>query len=328
MNSELRDSPIFICGHPKAGTSLLRGILDSHRQLVAYPEETGFFRRYLPKAQGKTPEEKLALSDQYLTHIFEWNRARPPEHQKGFPDRDYSHIPVEAVRNAQRLLVAERFQHEGDMLSAAILAYGEAAGCLSSGSRRWVEKTPYNEYYAKQIFAWWPDARCVHLVRDPRDNYLSYHRKHKDWTPQIFASSWRRSTHAGMTNQENYGSRQYLLIRYEDFIEDVEGMISELCSFLSIDDDPVMRNPSRGGNAWGGNSMFADRFESISSAPVGRWRKSMADSDRFVIERLASAPMRAMHYEFANQSRSEMPWRLRLATYKTLISIMLKEKFG
>jgi hypothetical protein len=44
----LRDHPVFICGHPKAGTSLVRSILDSHPQLIVYPEETVFFRRYLP----------------------------------------------------------------------------------------------------------------------------------------------------------------------------------------------------------------------------------------------------------------------------------------
>ena len=52
--SELRDSPVFIAGHPRSGTSLLRSVLDSHPELVAYPEETSFFRRYLPKAAGKS----------------------------------------------------------------------------------------------------------------------------------------------------------------------------------------------------------------------------------------------------------------------------------
>ena len=56
--SELRDSPVFIAGHPKSGTSLLRSVLDSHPELVAYPEETSFFRRYLPKTSRKKPAAK------------------------------------------------------------------------------------------------------------------------------------------------------------------------------------------------------------------------------------------------------------------------------
>src|SRR5512143_2699433 len=126
--SELRDSPVFIAGHPKSGTSLLRSVLDSHPELVAYPEETSFFRRYLPKAAGKTLLEKTVLSDRLLTHIFEWNQAHPPAHQAGFPDRDYSHIPAAQVRRAVNDLVSERFRNDGDMLSAVVLAYGKVAG--------------------------------------------------------------------------------------------------------------------------------------------------------------------------------------------------------
>lgn len=95
--NELRDSPVFIAGHPKSGTSFLCSVLDSHPELLTYPEETSFFRRYLPKAAGKSLVEKLVISDLTLTHIFEWNQTDPPAHQAGFPDRDYSNIPVAEV---------------------------------------------------------------------------------------------------------------------------------------------------------------------------------------------------------------------------------------
>ena len=42
MDVPLRDRPVFICGHPKSGTSLLRNLLDSHSELVVYPEETWY----------------------------------------------------------------------------------------------------------------------------------------------------------------------------------------------------------------------------------------------------------------------------------------------
>ena len=129
--TDLRESPVFIAGHPKSGTSLLRSVLDSHPELVTYPEETSFFRRYLPKAAGKNRIEKLLLSDRYLTHIFEWNQANPPAHQAGFPDRDYSNIPVAKVRQAVKQLVAEQFRHDGDMLSAVVLAYGQVTGQIN-----------------------------------------------------------------------------------------------------------------------------------------------------------------------------------------------------
>src|SRR5512143_919970 len=96
--AELRDAPVFIAGHPKSGTSLLRSVLDSHPELVAYPEETSFFRRYLPKAARKALLEQTVRSERSVSPIFAWNQAHPPAHQAGFPDRDYSPIPVAQVR--------------------------------------------------------------------------------------------------------------------------------------------------------------------------------------------------------------------------------------
>ncbi|MCJ7824910.1 MAG: sulfotransferase, partial [Anaerolineales bacterium] len=143
---------------------------------------------------------------------------------------------------------------------------------------RWVEKTPYNEYYADDIFAWWPDANCIHIVRDPRDNFSSYQIKQPDWGPISFARSWRESTQRGWKNQQRYGKRRYLLIRYEDLVEEPEQTIAEIIEFLNIEDDPILRQPTRNGQSWGGNSMFGERFEGVSRNPIGRY-KSQLDQD-------------------------------------------------
>jgi hypothetical protein len=222
-------------------------------------------------------------------------------------------------------LLQERCQDDGDILSATVLAYGEAVGKLTPQTRHWVEKTPFNERYAAQIFAWWPEARCVHMLRDPRDNYASFFRKHPNSSPAVFASTWRESARAGLRNQRKYGSDRYLLLRYEDFARDPETAISQLCAFLGIEDNAALRNPTRGGKPWQGNSMFPDRFSSISAAPVGRWRELLSPSDRFVLETLCASFMRSLHYEPTKKAANDIPISFRLRTYKTLLMINLKE---
>ncbi len=316
--AELRDSPVFIAGHPKSGTSLLRSVLDSHPELITYPEETIFFRRYLPKISNSDLQEKLELSDQYLTHIFEWNQQNPPAHQAGFPDRDYSNYPVAEIRQAVRELVAERYNHDGDILSAVILAFGKVSGQLTSHSQHWVEKTPYNELFADQIFKWWPGAKIVHTVRDPRDNFTSYHRKHSDWSPEAFAMNWALSTQAGIRNLEHYGPEHYLLLRFEDLTSKPEEKLSELCQFLGINDDPSLRQPVRGGKPWGGNSMFADQFTTISAAPVGRWSESLKPDEVATIELVAGPVMSRFEYPLYSNFPS-----LNHSTKKLLLQRML-----
>jgi protein-tyrosine sulfotransferase len=320
--TELRDLPVFICGHPKSGTSLLRAIFDSHPQLVVYPEETVFFRRFLPRLVGLDLQAQLDLADETLIHIFRWNSANPVPDQEDFPGRDYSAIPYETVRQVMRQKVAETYRHPGDILSAAILAYGEVSEPTPDvparnepDKHRWVEKSPYNEYYADQIFAWWPEARCIHIVRDPRDNFVSYRRKHPSWSAEFFASNWKRSTQAGVANRDRYGADCYLILRYEDLTQAPEASLRRLVDFLQIDWNPSLAAPTRAGEGWQGNSMFADQFQGISAAPVRRWKESLSPQDAAVIELLAKSPMQAFAYPLSeDKGKLELAlgarWRL------------------
>ena len=282
---ELRDQPIFLCGHPKSGTSLLRSLLDAHPQLLVYPEETVFFRRYLPLAKDQTLDQQLALAERYLIHIFTWNQTNPPSSQAGFPDRDYSAISFDDIRRRMAGLINEwGCRHAGDLLSAAILAYGQVTGQVSDQTLGLVEKTPYNERYVGVMNAWWPKAKYIHIVRDPRDNYLTYRRKHPDWTPEIFTTSWNHSTRLGFENQQLLGADRYWILRYEDLVLQPVETISKLIAFLCIQDHPTLRIPTRNGVAWQGNSMFTERFEGISGSAVERWRRSLSNEDSGVIQ--------------------------------------------
>ncbi len=275
----------------------MRSLLDAHPQLVVYPEESGFFRRFLPASRGMSLEAKFKLADERLIHIFTWNATNPPPSQAGFPGRDYSRVPFEAVQQAMRQRLAEKgYRHDGDILSAAVLAFGQVSGHLSQATSRWVEKTPYNERYAGQIFAWWPQARCIHLLRDPRDNFVSYHRKHPEWSAEVFAYSWIGSTRMGIKNEARYGPRRYWLLRYEDLTQKPAEILRELCFFLEIEDHPSLRVPTRGGDAWQGNSMFAERFNQISSAPLDRWKAELSADEAGVITFLARAEMKRFGY--------------------------------
>jgi hypothetical protein len=170
------------------------------------------------------------------------------------------------------------------MLSAAVLAFGQTAGIVSENTRYWVEKSPYNEFYTRQIYEWWPQARCIHVLRDPRDNFASYRRKHPDWTAEFFAANWKRSTNAGVENLEKFGTERYLLLRYEDLVQDPQETLQAIVKFLDLDWDESLASPTRAGEQWRGNSMFADRFSGISSAAVGRWQTNLDPADAAVIE--------------------------------------------
>jgi protein-tyrosine sulfotransferase len=324
-NHELREHPIFICGHPKAGTSLLRAVFDSHPQLIVYPEETIFFRRFLPQAQDLDRQQQLALAEKLLIHIFKWNRENPDPSQTGYPDRDYSAISFESVRQAMQQIAENRWQHAGDTLSAAVLAYGQVSEQITSATRCWVEKSPYNEYYAAQIFTWWPAARCIHILRDPRDNYVSYQRKHASWSAEFFAANWSRSTRTGMDNQQRFGAQRYLILRYEDLAQSPETSLRKMVDFLGVDWDASLTAPTRAGEQWQGNSMFADQFQSISAAAVARWKEKLSPEDAAVIELLAHPLMQTWQYLPSAAPTLKARWRAMIWPLRRRLSRFILE---
>lgn len=322
MNPGLSDQPVFICGHPKSGTSLLRSLLDSHPELLVYPEESVFFRRYLPRAEGKTVSEKLALADEYLLHIFTWNQSAPVPSQKDFPDRDHSDVSFEKVRTVFREMASQGLRHDGDLLFFAMAAYGQVTGKLSEQTIRWVEKTPYNERFVEQILSWWPKAIFIHVVRDPRDNFASYMRKHPEWGARAFARSWQESTLKGLDYQSTLGADRYWVFCYEDFVREQEPYLNQLCRFLGIQDHPTLRNPSRNGKNWYGNSMFGERFQGIDQTPLGRWKATLAQQDVLLIEWSASKALRLFNYPVSGIGLRNIP----LSAVPQLIKAWIKYK--
>ncbi|MBN1264751.1 MAG: sulfotransferase [Anaerolineales bacterium] len=294
--TELAGQATFICGHPKSGTSLLLSLLDSHPQLLVYPEESAYFRRFDRLTAGKTIEQKIDQAKFHLIHMFEWDAANPPPSQEGYPDRDYSAFSFEAANHAYRNWMEKLGFEDRNLLPAAMFAYGEISGQLSEQTVRWVEKTPYNEKYTSRIFKYWPDARCIQVIRDPRDNFTSYHKKHPDWSPFDFAYSWRSSTRTARKNLRRFGKNHYLCIRFEDLISRPAETMERVRQFLEIKENPAMFQPSKAGKAWHGNSMFGNRFEAVSSVPKGRWRDSLSSKEVRQIEAALVFLMRRWDY--------------------------------
>jgi hypothetical protein len=316
---KLENHPVFICGHPKAGTSLVKTLLDGHPALVVYPEETLFFRRFLPAAEGKSFAEQVELAEKLLIHIFEWNQENPPVHQENFPDRDYSDIPFESVKKELADLLGEGNPKVRDFLPAAVCAFGRVSGVLNEGSQAWVEKSPYNEFYADRIFQWWPEARCIHIVRDPRDNYVSYKRKQPGWTVRVFARNWLCSTQAGLANRERYGNDRYRLIRFEDLLTKPEEVTHEITRFLDISWDEALLQPTRAGDAWRGNSMFDETFQDISTDPIDRWKGLLGPYPLAVVQIVCGKTMVQLRYDIVKPDLSALTLKQRV--------VLLRERF-
>ena len=306
----LMDRPIFICGNKKSGTSLLLALLDGHPQLAVYPEETVFFRDYLPRVADWHDEQRLALAKRSLVKVLPYSCASVSD-AAGPESEDVPYLAYGMMcREYDKILAGRTVLHDGDLLAACVAAYARVYGTDGDDMRGWVEKTPWNEYYADLIFKWWPMARCLHIVRDPRDNFLAIERKHPGTPVMDFCRNWSRSLATGEKNQRRYGKDAYMILTYEELAMRPDTTLAKVREFLGVMDSEALRVPTLGGVPWGGNSMFDGEFDGISTKPVGRWKKVLADEDRRAIEAFCRAGMSRMGYPGGRRPNMGDCWRL------------------
>lgn len=258
-------APIFVGGHHRSGTTLLRVMLNRHPHIACGPEgqlldRTSFrdFHRFLETT--------------WLPHL-----------------RAYS-MDEQDIDRGVAAFIDEFFSRYA----------------AERGKRRWAEKTPKNVLHIAYLFRLFPEARFIHMVRDPRDVHCSVVEKAHTTTPRWLgvtaeetARGWvRRVEIAGAWR----GDERYLEIRYEDLVAVPREMMAHVLCFLAEpwDERILEAVPSAGG----GEVRNVDR--PVFGTSAGRWREDLAPAEVRTIEEIAGPTMLALGYA---PDRENDEWR-------------------
>jgi hypothetical protein len=298
-----QDNATFLCGHRKSGTTLLLNLFDSHPQMCVFPPDSGFFYGYYP------PHEMGDYSD-------DERKSRVIDVMYGNFRRNLDDLEAWKGRSFPYEKLSERFLARMEsvpcdsqtLLLQAICAYRDVTGTPPENQlRRWVEKTTSTEIYASVVFDWFPQAKVIHMVRDPRDNFGSLksgwaarYRQQNDTIERLLQSMIDRGglgMKLALLNAERFGPRRYRVIRYEDLTTRPEPMMRELCQFLEIDHDEILLKPTFYGLPWKGNNFDGLKFDAPSAINVGRWRQRISDHEARVIEFHFAESMAQWGYE-------------------------------
>ena len=81
----------------------------------------------------------------------------------------------------------------------------------------------------------WPDARYIHLIRDPRDVARSV--LQKGWAGNIYQASefWIQAENAWDSLITHLRSDQAIEIHYEDLVMRTESVLTDICRFVGVD---------------------------------------------------------------------------------------------
>ncbi len=292
------DNPTFICGHRKGGTTVLLCLFDNHPQLLTYPADSAFFYRVFPACETADKEQTI---DNLVTYSIRQNL-----HDEMDVVGDHDLFDVDAIADAYRAYMASEEHTAKAHLTALMRAYGDHCGQDSSAWRGWVEKTTSTEIYAAEVAAWFPNARFIHVVRDPRDNWASlksgWTARYKDQENSLEALLQSLMDRAGLglrmakINEQSLGEDRYKVIRFEDLVGDADRGMRELCAFMDVDFHDNLTVPTVNGKLWKGNNFEGMQFAALSGANVGRWHKRTEENEIATIEANLGDVMEALGY--------------------------------
>lgn len=198
---------IFIVGSGRSGTSLLRTLLNLDPQVALAPE-THFLDQWLPRFWGSGDDRAVARS-------------------LGVAYRDSAHLRSLALPD----------DVVGPLLAAAASPQELFAGLLDAYARQHDatcggEKTAAHFRYVDRLLDWFPDARVVFMVRDPRAVVASLVALDAPWaqgTTRTHAELWRAAAAAALRWRDH---PQVDIVRFEDLVADPEGVLQDLAPRL------------------------------------------------------------------------------------------------
>ncbi|WP_022834684.1 sulfotransferase family protein [Salisaeta longa] len=289
-------APVFIVGANRSGTTLLRLILNAHSAL-AIPDEISYFysfRGRTPFHRWRTPGMDRAAYDRFVADFFAANRSVVPELDLDALRRAVVADPIDLRRPYEALLTAWAAHHD---------------------KPRWGEKTPGNLFWSDVLIDMFPDARFVHMVRDPRACVASMQRV--DFFPSnvVFnALNHRKSLTAGRALLEAHvPTEQRCLVRYEDLVHDPEAVVRAVCTFIDLPFEPAMlayhERAARYMTPAAARSFNATATRPIAPQRAEAWRDRLSPRDIALVEAISGAVMRPLGY--APDDAPPLPWMAR-----------------
>ncbi len=274
------DKPVlFLCGHRKAGTTLFLSLFDGHPSLSVYPTDVTVLYAYFPKfvqSCGADPARRARLERLLASEL----RRLAPDHE------------TEIERFSAGFDAAVAGRALDDM--AAVLEAVVAGTTAMRGAGRWsVLKETSIEIYAAELLSWFPQARFIQLLRDPRDNYAALKAGRERYagfgeSEGMTLSSLVNRAGIGLRlatlNAQRFGADRYRVLRFEDLVANPRAEMEGLCRFLDIPFDPILLRPTLLGVPTRGNSYDGFDFSQVSTRNVGRWPERIAPFEAQVIE--------------------------------------------
>ena len=155
---------------------------------------------------------------------------------------------------------------QGEPTYARLFALFHTHYAEQLGKPRWGVQSVSEEQYIALIFAAYPTAKMIHMIRDPRDRYEAQitTRRPRRWGEVAIATAhWLYSVGLAKRHQKRYPHR-YKIVRYETLVSQPQETIRDVCVFLNEDYTPAIAGVKN-------TPQYKDK--NVSTSFIGRFRQ-------------------------------------------------------
>jgi hypothetical protein len=139
--------------------------------------------------------------------------------------------PIRALHPNVELLSMEFSQ--GPRTYERLFALLHAQHARAEGKSRWGDQLGFIEQYADRIFAAYPSAKMIHMVRDPGARSGESRESSPRWFGRIgWETAWWLSSARLASRHQKLYPKQYLIVCYEQLFAFPERTMREVCDFL------------------------------------------------------------------------------------------------
>ncbi len=248
-NLTFQDSPVFIGGFFKSGTTLLNSLFDFHPEVVALPPGFRLIDFIRPKALSLKRNDFFELLATHAVKMLYNPTGKFPMNLLNEGDLEKLEIKpyVQFLTYLKKFVFQARTQSE--ILSSVARALYLVNGQKERGDlpKIWVEKTVANEKDVKLIKKIFPKAKFIYIERNPLDNLSSISRwyqsssRKKISNPYLYFWDLRSSRKRA---KRFLNRRDFLSLKYKDLVQSPREELSKICSFLAIKYDLSLERPS------------------------------------------------------------------------------------
>jgi len=278
--------PIFIGGLSFTGKTQLRMMLSAHPNILI-SRRTHLWDYFYNRYGDLSKKSNL---DRCLKAIFDFKPMR--------------------VLHPNYELIRMEFS-QGPATYERLFALLHAQNAKQKGKSRWGDQLGFVEYYADRIFAAYPSARMIHMVRDPgaRAGESRMASSHKVGRIGWETAWWLSSARLASRHQKNYPGK-YLIVCYEQLFSQPKQTMQEICEFIGETFHPQMLTHGE-----------IEAHATEQPPPLGK-------QDLHFIHSHTQHLMKYFGYEYDNLQLSRLEWLLYGLMFPTNLAALLIGKIS